>query len=437
MKSIKTKLILFFILLMFLSASLSSFLYTFIPFNNIRDEFKLNQQAIAISILELRQKTDLPLADIIKMASNFMHDVSVIEDIHKIQISEEELEKVQNSEIVFLSSKKIPVSTTVVKVEEDYMQISLQPHNTMVQIVFSRIGFTLVLYVGIGACLIALFSKKAVENIVKLTSAAREVAKGNFDVQIENNSKDEIGQLTKNFNTMVNGLKGIEYLRKDFINSVSHEFKTPIASIQGFAKLLQSEGLPEEERQEYARIIVEETSRLSRLSSNILRLSKLENQDIFAEKKKFDLDEQIRKSILLLEPEWNKKNIEFCIELDKIAFVGDEELLQQVWINLIGNAIKFSETNGNITVKLQQLGSFAKVKIRDEGMGMSEDVQTRIFEKFYQGDKAHSIYGNGLGLSIVKKIVDICGGRIFVKSASGKGTTFIVELPLEKEEIKK
>jgi len=169
---------------------------------------------------------------------------------------------------------------------------------------------------------------------------------------------------------------------------------------------------------------------MSKLSSNILNLSRLENQEMIGNKTVFSLDEQIRKSILLLEPEWSKKNIEFDIELDSVQFKGDEELLQQVWLNLLSNAIKFSYENGIITVRLYEIGSVVKVKISDTGVGMSEEVQERIFEKFYKEDSAHSFEGSGLGLSLVKRIVDLCGGKIYVKSSLGRGSTFTIELTM-------
>jgi signal transduction histidine kinase len=263
-----------------------------------------------------------------------------------------------------------------------------------------------------------------------LNRAVQEVAKGNFDVKVDNKSTDEVGQLTKNFNKMAMELKRIEYLRKDFINSVSHEFKTPLASIQGFAKLLQKGNLSEVEKQEYADIIVEETDRLSRLSSNILRLSSLDNKEIIDRTTLFSLDEQIRKVILLLEHEWNKKNIDFDIELDEIQYQGDEELLQQVWINLLNNAIKFSNANSSITVRSNKTASTVNIEISDTGIGMSEETMLRIFERFYQGDQAHSNDGNGLGLSLVKRILDLCNGSIHVKSKLNEGSTFTVELPI-------
>ena len=359
-----------------------------------------------------------------------MFEVRKVENIDSMQISNEELRKIQSHEIVFLSGKIPQKPTTMLMLDDSYIQISLQPHNSIFRVVASRIGLTLLSYIIFGALLIALSGQRAVKPILKLNAATQEVAKGNFDVQVENNSNDEVGQLTKNFNKMTLELKRIEYLRKDFINSVSHEFKTPIASIQGFAKLLQKGNLSEVEKQEYADIIVEETTRLSKLSSNILRLSSLDNQEMIDRKTLFSLDEQIRKTILLLEHEWSNKNIDFDIELDEVQYQGDEELLQQVWINLLNNAIKFSDTNSSITVRLNKTDSTVKVEISDTGIGMREETMLRIFEKFYQGDKAHSYDGNGLGLSLVKRILDLCDGNIHVKSKLNEGSTFTVELPI-------
>ena len=184
-------------------------------------------------------------------------------------------------------------------------------------------------------------------------------------------------------------------------------------SIQGFAKLLMSESLPDEERKEYAAIILEEASRLTNLSSNILKITKLENQEIVEKRTLFPLDEQIRKSILLLEPAWSKKNIEFDLDLEKSQFSGDEELLQQVWINLLDNAIKFSNESGIISVRLRQNKKNVTVEIADNGIGMNEETKKRLFEKFYQGDKSRG--GRGLGLSLVKRILDLYGGKISVE----------------------
>jgi len=389
MKNIKIKLTLFFISLMCISSIISFFASIF--FNNrIVNEMRFDHIAIANSIYELKEKTDLSIEDIVNITDTSMYDVIIVEDIDSIKISNEELRKIKNNEVVPLSSKNSHGVSTMLMIDNNYIKISLHQSNNIFKLVASRVGLTLASYIFIGTLLITVLGKIAVRPILKLTEATKEVAKGNFEIQVEIESNDEIGQLTKNFNKMTRELKSIEYLRKDFMSNVSHEFKTPIASIQGFAKLLQQSNLTGEERQEYTNIIVEETARLSNLSSNILKLSKLENQEMVEKKNIFSLDEQIRKSILLLEHQWSTNNIEFDIELDEIMYQGDEEILQHVWINLLNNAIKFSNINGNISVVLYKEDSFVKVEISDNGIGMSEEVKGRIFEKFYQGDKSHS-----------------------------------------------
>ncbi|HZJ98426.1 MAG TPA: HAMP domain-containing sensor histidine kinase [Tissierellaceae bacterium] len=265
----------------------------------------------------------------------------------------------------------------------------------------------------------------------ELIDATREVSKGNFDVkakEIEHNFG--VGELIKSFNNMTKELSSIEVFRKDFVSSVSHEFNTPIASIQGFAKLLQKKDLSLEKREEYTSIIIEESSRLSNLSSNILRLSRLEHEKINESKTLFYVDEQIRKSILLLEHMWNKKNIEFKIDLDELTYMGDENLLQQVWVNLISNAIKFSPENKTIDIELIQLNDKIRCKITDYGIGMTKKTSDRIFEEFYQGDLSHSQEGNGLGLPLVKSILELHGGNIHVESKVNEGSIFTVELAI-------
>lgn len=429
MKRITNKLAIFLILIICISSILSFFVSIF--FNqDIVNEIKLDQESIALTILELMQKTDLSIDEITDITSTSMYDVSRIENIDFIEPSRTELEKLNNKGMCFITNGKYGGTTTILIVDGFYIRISLHPNNTIFKIVGSRIWFTLFSYVFIGAFLITLLARIVVKPVLKLNRAVQEVAKGNFDVQVENNSEDEVGQLTKNFNKMTKELKNIEYLRKDFITNVSHEFKTPIASIQGFAKLLKSGDLSKEEIEEYSIIIVEETQRLSNLTTNILKLSKLENQEIVEKKVSFSLDEQIRKSILVLEHEWSKKNIDFDIDLVKVHYSGDEELLQQVWLNLLGNAIKFSDINGTITVSLKQAASSVIVKITDYGIGMSEETMTRIFEKFYQGEKARSYEGSGLGLSLVKRILDLYNGKIYVESKPNEGSNFTIELPL-------
>ncbi|WP_350344624.1 HAMP domain-containing sensor histidine kinase [Proteinivorax tanatarense] len=431
MKNIAIKLSVFFIIVICIS-SLLSFVVTTLYTSDIEKEIRQNQQEIAVSIIALNEKTDIEVADIVESMPTYMYDISIIDKFElEKQTSPEQLEKIQNDEIAFIHPTMFHDPITIFKVNDKYIEISLYHHNTIFKITASRTWLSTLLYVGIGAILISLLANRVVKPVLRLTNATQEVAKGNFDIQVKNESNDEVGQLTKNFNKMTRELKQIECLRKDFINNVSHEFKAPIASIQGFAKLLQQGDLTQEQKKEYTGIIVEETARLSNLSSNILKLSKLENQEIVEKRVLFSLDEQIRKSILVLEHEWNKKDIEFDITLEKVEFLGDEEILQHVWINLLGNAIKFSNCGSAVKVSLEKIDSSVRVKVTDYGVGMDKETKNRIFEKFYQGDKAHSSEGNGLGLPLVKRIIDLYDGEVRVESELKKGTTFVVELPLE------
>ena len=288
----------------------------------------------------------------------------------------------------------------------------------------------------ISTIVMRITSKKILQPIKKMTEATKKVASGDFNVKLESQREDEIGELTQNFNQMVNELGKVEVIQKDFINNVSHEIKTPISSIQGFAKLLEDENLPEAERKEYAEIIIEESNRLLNLSTNILRLSKIQNQGKIVRKDHINITEQLRKAIAVLENKWNEKSLTFNISAKDVYYDGDEELTFQVWMNLIDNAIKFSKQNGKITIDVKEENDEVVVKIKDNGMGMSKEEQERIFTRFYQIDKSHSQEGSGLGLSIVKSIIDLSGGKIEVESKENSGTTFIIKLPIEKENNK-
>ena len=284
----------------------------------------------------------------------------------------------------------------------------------------------LILSALIGSLLLFLALNRITKPIIHISDCAKKVTSGDFSVRVKHTSKDEIGTLADNFNSMVDGLSKMEYLRKDFMSSVSHEFKTPIAAIQGFAELISDDNTMFDERLEYSRILKEETTRLSKLCSNMLRLSGLDSGTMVLKPVRFSLDEQIRKVIVLLADLWQEKNLTIDTDLEKIDFYGDEELLHQVWLNLLDNAIKFSEKSGNVSVSCAKAGEFAVVCINNMGKIIDEQNKERIFEKFYQCDKSHSQSGNGLGLSIVKRIVDISGGEISFESSTQNGTTFKV-----------
>ena len=273
-------------------------------------------------------------------------------------------------------------------------------------------------------------SRSKLKPMNDLINAMDKVSHGDFSVRVDGEDvPGTMGEVVQSFNGMASELGGIEMFRKDFINNFSHEFKTPIVSIRGFAKQLERDDLTEEQRHEYAHIIVTESERLANMSSNILLLTKLENQQIVTNKTEYRLDEQLRSCILLLEKQWSAKEIDLSLNLDEVTFTGDEEMMSHIWVNLINNAIKFSPVGSVLELSCVRRERQIEVVVRDHGEGMSPETQKRIFEKFYQGDSAHATEGNGLGLSLVKRIVDLCGGKIEVASELGKGTAFTVYLP--------
>lgn len=294
-------------------------------------------------------------------------------------------------------------------------------------------AISVMIYISIflGVVIATLLSRRSVKPIRDMMEATKKVSKGNFSVLVNGSFVFELDALAGSFNKMVQELKGIETLRSDFVRNFSHEFKTPITSISGFAKLLQAGDASEEEKQEYLSIIVQESERLARLSTNILNLSKIENTEIISEKAIYKLDEQIRLAIVMLEPKWSDKNLHIDIKLeDGIEILGDKNLIQQIWVNLLDNAIKFTNNCGEIKVSLWQSGQMATFYLEDMGCGMDDETMGHIFDKFYQGDKSHSLTGNGLGLTLVKRIIELCEGTIEVQSEIGKGSVFIVKLPL-------
>lgn len=264
----------------------------------------------------------------------------------------------------------------------------------------------------------------------KVVEAFDKVSHGQFGYQLEVPKKSQFKSLFENFNKMSKELSSIQTLKDEFIHDFSHEFKTPIASINGFANLLLEGGLTEEEQRQYLKIIADESARLSTLAENTLTLNRLENQQFLGEVKPYRLDLQIKECVILLEREWTAKDITVSSELAPLEYEGNASLMQQVWLNLIGNAIKFTPSRGEIAVSLAERGGGAEVCVSDNGIGMSKEVALHVFDKYYQGDASHSTRGNGLGLSIVKRIVTLAGGSVSVESHEGEGSTFIVFLPI-------
>lgn len=281
-----------------------------------------------------------------------------------------------------------------------------------------------------GAAIAVGLSKIFVSPMMKLGDAMRKVAGGDFTVRLDCTSKiRDVREVYGSFNTMVKELGNTETLQTDFVSNVSHEFKTPINAIEGYASLLQDSQLTDEQKNAYIDKIIFNTRRLSDLVGSILLLSKVNNQTISLKASTFRLDEQVRQSILALESEWEKKEIEFDIDLDEIEYTGYENLLSHVWLNLIDNAVKFSPQNGQIRIRLKQLDGSVTFSIWDNGLPIPEADIDRIFNKFYQGDNSHASEGNGLGLALVRKIVAAAHGTINVTSSEDAGTEFVVALP--------
>ncbi len=284
----------------------------------------------------------------------------------------------------------------------------------------------------IGSVITLFVGRWIIYPIQTIRDAFSNLADGDFDVRVPENGKiAEIRNMEECFNAMAHDLSNVETLRNDFVVNVSHEFKTPIAAIEGYAALLQNTNLSLEKHQYYVGKILSNVRRLSSLSSNVLTLSKLENQETVMHQKYYRLDEQIRKAILLLEDKWSEKEIELEIDLPRLSYYGNESLLDQVWYNLLDNAVKHSPQHGVIRASLEAETGAVSVSISDQGEGMTEDVQKHIFEKFYQGDRSRSSEGNGLGLALVKRILDLCRGTVTVQSEPGRGSTFTVRLPLD------
>lgn len=287
-----------------------------------------------------------------------------------------------------------------------------------------------VLSVVIGGGVNSFFSKHFFAPIMKLGKAMHQVAEGDFSIRLDAEKEiKEIKEIYSNFNLMAKELGATEILQTDFVSNVSHEFKTPINAIEGYATLLQgSDQMITDEQKTYIDKILLNTRRLSHLVGNILLLSKIDNQAIQSRQTKFRLDEEIRQSIVMLEPQWSKKDIEFDVDLKDVDYIGNEGLLHHVWDNLIENAVKFSPQGGEIRIKMVQEKEKIVVSVEDHGPGISEEAKKHIFDKFYQSDSSHKEEGNGLGLALVKQILNISNGEITVENIPDGGSRFTVTL---------
>lgn len=281
----------------------------------------------------------------------------------------------------------------------------------------------------VGSTVAAIVSHIPLAPLQEVIAATKRFAKGDFSARINLKGPKELKQLSDSFNEMGKALGSIELLRNDFVNNFSHEFKTPIVSIRGFAKMLRDNpDLTDAEKQEYLEIIINESERLSELSSSVLNLSQVETQTVLKDIKRVNITEQMRLILVLLEKRWQDKNLDIHLDAEEVEAEVNEELMQQVFINLIDNAIKFSDRGTELKLEIFEGIQEIKISITNEGETISKEDQRRVFDKFYQGDGSHATKGNGLGLSLVQKIIDLHQGSITIRSENGK-TTFTIFLP--------
>ncbi|HHK5533130.1 TPA: envelope stress sensor histidine kinase HitS [Bacillus mobilis] len=315
----------------------------------------------------------------------------------------------------------------------DALAINLSPFVTyLISDILSFI-FMILLWILIAV----LMRPKRQAMIWTIIEPIQKIAKGDFSVKIRNEERydGEIGVLVKSINDMTDELNAMEKMRQEFVSNVSHEIQSPLTSIKGFARALQDDNLSEEKRKHYLTIIETETTRLSKLSQNLLKLTLLESEEYTPERVTYRLDQQLKQIVLNSEPLWAEKEIELELNLEKVHITADQESMSQVWINLIHNSIKFTPSGGTITIQLQEHEKVVEVRIRDSGIGISEKQKQHIFERFYKADSSRNraYGGSGLGLAIVKKVLDLHQGEIKVESEEGNGTEFIVCIPKYEE----
>ena len=395
-------------------------------------QVRASQQDLAALTLRVQEEEGLSLermAEIFEDRSTYQLEFSN----ELPALSPEQLARLQGGEVVSIGRGDDMV--TYFQAADAVGEIRTAPTSALASQVTLRWLINALLMFSIGLAAMWMLAMAISKPIVQITEAAERVAKGDFSAKVplrrqtKKHPYDEVEALAATFNQMTDDLKSIEYLRKDFTSSVSHEIKSPIATISGYAQLLRDETLDAETRRAYTLAISESCAQLSRLSDNLLRITRLESGKRKPLAEPFQLDEQLRRTLAAMMPEFRRRKLELSVDLCAARIVSDRELLEQVWQNLLRNAIKFTPEGGSIRVGLTtQEGAF-RVQIADTGIGIDESAQKHIFEKFFQADTSHHTEGSGLGLSLVKRIVDACGGELTVESQLGKGSTFSVTLP--------
>lgn len=385
------------------------------------------EYTLAISMLELDQKTQLTTDEILVMSQQ---DNLTIERVPQFELllTGQQMDQLQAHTILSVLGNFNAMPVTFVQLDDAVVRIASSQKANLFVTTFWRMVFLCISLAIVFLMVSMLSAHRIARPISQLTHATQLISSGDFSVQLPEDQDDEIGELMRSFNGMTDALQRTSWLQKDFIASISHEFRTPIASIKGYARLLQMPDLDESTRQEYVQMIAQESDRLSRLSETLLRLTALEHQTAPASLSTFQMDEQVRQVMLRLEPVWSARKLELELDLNPVTVETDADLLTQVWINLIHNAVKFSEEGGLLEISVRKT-DMAEFEVTDHGIGMDEETMHRIFDRFYQGDTSRSHEGVGLGLSLVQRILVILGGEIKVRSRLHEGTTIRVRIP--------
>ena len=385
------------------------------------------EYTLAISMLELDQKTQLTTDEILVMSQQ---DNLTIERVPQFELllTGQQMDQLQAHTILSVLGNFNAMPVTFVQLDDAVVRIASSQKANLFVTTFWRMVFLCISLAIVFLMVSMLSAHRIARPISQLTHATQLISSGDFSVQLPEDQDDEIGELMRSFNGMTDALQRTSWLQKDFIASISHEFRTPIASIKGYARLLQMPDLDESTRQEYVQMIAQESDRLSRLSETLLRLTALEHQTAPASLSTFQMDEQVRQVMLRLEPVWSARKLELELDLNPVTVETDADLLTQVWINLIHNAVKFSEEGGLLEISVRKT-DMAEFEVTDHGIGMDEETMRRIFDSFYQADTSRSHEGVGLGLSLVQRILVILGGEIKVRSRLHEGTTIRVRIP--------
>lgn len=435
MRSLRKEIFIMFILVCILSAMISGAIAVLLNADNMTQELQKTGREI-VDLTEQMRAAGMEMDEIARLISAF-GDYRLEKCAETVEFSDKELKRL--NETGFVDTGWQADTRTYFRMDGDMYVVYAESKNIFaVRSTLEGYLNVLCTVVIIGILVYVIF-ERMISLISEMTEAAKRVGAGDFDVRIQSRLKrklspySQINNLIDAFNRMAGDLKNIAYLRNDFVRNISHEVKTPIASISGYAQLIETTELTGEESREYAGLIRRECTYLTKLSENMLRISRMESRKQTPKSEIFSLDEQLRRAIASLYPRLQAADIALEVDLMSVKLNSDEALLSEVWLNLLDNAIKFTKGGGRITVCVRTEDACVIVRISDTGIGMTDVEMKYAFDKFYQADHSHRTEGNGLGLALSKRIVEMVGGTIDVESRKGEGSTFIVRLPMDAE----